>query len=194
MIPESDQSKVDAELIKKLKAEGGESPIRLLYERHVQGVYRHCRAYGIPPADAEEIVQDVFFSAFTKLSTLDHPEKFGAWLAAITRNRCFQCLRKRSRRAPLEQRLDDNLPIPDLEAREARLHEQKLLIVRDLISRVKNDGHRRAIELFYLEGLSCEEISQRQNMTVTNVTTQLARFRARVQRELIRRMLELEHE
>ncbi len=47
--------------------------------------------------DAQDLAQEVFVQAFTKLHLLRDPARFGAWIAGITRLRGKQWLRSRSR-------------------------------------------------------------------------------------------------
>lgn len=47
------------------------------------------------PADAEDVAQDVFLRAFTRLHQYRRGEPFGAWLHGIARHRCLDVLRSR---------------------------------------------------------------------------------------------------
>jgi RNA polymerase sigma-70 factor, ECF subfamily len=61
----------------------------------------------LPPADADDQVQEVFLTAWTKLVQLDDPEGFGAWLGAIARHRAIDWARRRRPMAPLPDTLAD---------------------------------------------------------------------------------------
>ena len=54
-------------------------------------------------ADAEDAVQDVFLTAFSRLDGLTQPERFAGWISRIAVNRAFETLRRNSRKgmAPL---------------------------------------------------------------------------------------------
>ena len=50
------------------------------------------------PADAEDIAQDAFLKAFAAIDTCHEPERFGAWLFQIVRNRARNLLESRALR------------------------------------------------------------------------------------------------
>lgn len=56
---------------------------------------------------AEDIAQEAFLLAFKALPDLDEPDRFAAWLYAITRNRALRWARKESRMVRVE--FDDAL-------------------------------------------------------------------------------------
>lgn len=182
----------DRLLIEQIMDKESEDAKRALYERYANRVYLQCRNYwGLSREDAEDIVQDVFSSVFDKFSSLEDPDKFGSWLKAITRNRCLQVLKDKLRKIMATKGYESeyllHLERPD----EYLVREKEIEIIKDMIASVGNDKHRRTMELFYFEGISCEEISKKQGIKVTTVTTRLSRFRARVKLELIRKVLEL---
>src|SRR5690242_8787866 len=61
----------------------------------------------LPPADAEDQVQEVFLIAWKKLAQLDDGALFGSWLAAIARNRAADSYRRRRPTEPLGDLLPD---------------------------------------------------------------------------------------
>src|SRR5438876_10383402 len=64
-----------------------------LYADYVRLV--HAIVLGrVPRRDADDLVQDVFISAYTRLAELRDPAAFGGWLATIARNRATDYLRQ----------------------------------------------------------------------------------------------------
>ena len=57
-----------------------------LYEQYARMVHGILMAR-VPPGQVDDLVQDVFLVALRRLSTLRDISRFGAWLAAIARNR-----------------------------------------------------------------------------------------------------------
>ena len=51
----------------------------------------------VPLRDVDDIVHDVFLAAFERLASLREPAAFGAWLAAIARNRAIDYHRTRAK-------------------------------------------------------------------------------------------------
>ena len=51
---------------------------------------------------AEDITQEVFLTAYQKLATLTHPDRFAKWLYVIANNLCVTWLRKQAARPQLQ--------------------------------------------------------------------------------------------
>src|SRR5688572_31487067 len=84
-------------------AEGDRGAFGELYVRYARMVHGILLAR-VPPAEAEDLVQDVFMSAMRQLRGLRTAAAFRGWLAAIARNRAIDYFRSARERAPL----DDN--------------------------------------------------------------------------------------
>ncbi len=81
-----DTSAEDAALVAQA-ASGDASAFRVLYRRHVAGVYRVAYAVLRRPEDAEDVTQETFLTAWRKLPELDLAgSSLLPWLAAICRN------------------------------------------------------------------------------------------------------------
>lgn len=65
-----------------------------LYRRHVADVLCLARRMLRNDADAEDVAQDVFVSAFDELEDLQQADRFGAWLRRMTVNRVYKRLRR----------------------------------------------------------------------------------------------------
>ncbi len=116
--------------------------------------------------DAQEVVQDAFLRAYNKLTTLDDPARFGAWLLRIVSNVALNKRRSRAlrRTAPLETGEGD-------EAGEMLHRDPKSLTgeavasaqdLRDLLERAIADLpelQQRAIVMFCLEQMPQKEIA-----------------------------------
>jgi RNA polymerase sigma factor (sigma-70 family) len=63
------------------------------FDRYVLGIIRH--GYRVPPQDAEDVFQEVFIKAYSRLGDLRDDEAIGPWLAGITRRTCLTRLRTR---------------------------------------------------------------------------------------------------
>lgn len=77
-----------------------------LVRRYRRAVERIAAGIAGPQA-AEDIAQEAFLLAFKALPDLDEPDRFAAWLYAITRNRALRWARQESRMVRVE--FDDAL-------------------------------------------------------------------------------------
>jgi len=81
----------------KLFAKGNECDpvlLELLYKWYGMAVYRVAYYYLNEKMAAEDVTQDTFLSAFTKLHQLKDPAKIKAWLIRTAINKAYDLLRK----------------------------------------------------------------------------------------------------
>src|SRR5262249_57103134 len=82
-----------------------------LYADHVRLV--HAILLGrVPRIDVDDLVQDVFLTAYARLRELRDPAAFGGWIASIARNRATDFLRHRRPQVELPEELPGGDPIP----------------------------------------------------------------------------------
>ena len=150
-----------AETIRAVAA-GDEDAFARLYSDYSRMV--HAILLGrVPRRDVDDLVQDVFVSAYTRIRELREPAAFGGWLATIARNRATDYLR----RSHEQVKLPDELPGGDpIEAETFALLE----IVRKL-----PDAYRETLLMRLVEGMSGNEIAERSGLTPASVRVNLHR-------------------
>ncbi|MFE7169729.1 RNA polymerase sigma factor [Streptomyces sp. NPDC057616] len=77
-------------------AEGDEESFAVLVQRHGRSLLLLARRLLGNPQDAEEAVQDAFFSAWRRLPEFRRSAEFRTWMYRITVNRCLTMRRRRS--------------------------------------------------------------------------------------------------
>src|SRR5215831_10581175 len=75
----------DSRLVEAAR-EGDRAAFGRLYDRYARMVHGILLAR-VPLSEVDDLVQDVFLRALPRLHALRDVTRFGAWLAAITRNR-----------------------------------------------------------------------------------------------------------
>jgi len=141
-----------------------------LYDRHARVVHGILLAR-VPPGEVDDLVQDVFLQALPRLGSLRDAARFGAWLAAIARNRANDYYR-RSR--PTTE-LTETLPADQIEDRAATSAEMAqasavLAAIREL-----PDAYRETLILRLVEGMTGPEIAARTGLTPGSVRVNLHR-------------------
>lgn len=112
-------------------------------------------------ADSEDVVQDSFLRAWTRLHTLADPAKFGSWLYMVARRAALQFVRdhRKVRVHNLEEELEATLESDRESPAEAfarkELSELLWAEVAELPSR-----SREAVLLFYVEGFSLRRAAE----------------------------------
>ena len=172
-------------------ARGEESAYAALYQRTRPLVARLTAGFATLDADeVEDVIQETYVRAFKALPRLKEPGAFEAWLLSIARNRARTRLERKSHVRRLDEETPDAEPetVPLLP--EALQVERDIAVVRQLISELPEGEEKKTVQLFYLEGeLSAREIAEKLGVGKSAVTMRLERFRARIKRELLRRVL-----
>jgi RNA polymerase sigma-70 factor, ECF subfamily len=117
----------------------------------------------VPRDEVDDIVQEVFISAYNNLHTLRDKNVFGAWLSMITRNRAAEFYR---REKPTEE-LTENIihkEQPNAEAREI------LAAIRSL-----PEAYKETMMLRLVEGMTGQEIAERTGLKPESVRVNLHR-------------------
>jgi RNA polymerase sigma-70 factor (ECF subfamily) len=97
----------ERELVQRLRG-GDSAALEALMARYTSRVYR--LAFGITqhPADAEEVVQDVFLTLFRKIHSFEGRSALGTWIYRVTMNTAL--MKRRSQRPDREVPLESLLP------------------------------------------------------------------------------------
>ncbi len=163
-----------------------------VYRRYSPRVRRVASAFAELDADeVEDVVQESFVRAYRSLNQLQSPEAFERWIYAIARNRARTQLERKLNQRRTRNELANE---PAVESQslfpDALKLESEMQVVRDLIAELPDGPEKQTVELFYVQGeLSAREIAERLGVGKSAVTMRLERFRARVKRELLRRLV-----
>ena len=151
----------DRDLVKEA-LRGRTIAFEALVRRHLRAAYAVALARTGSAHDAEDVCQDAFIAALERLGTLRDPDRFGAWLMEIVRNRALSLLRTRRVRSeePIEEAIvRGGGPDPGRDAERAILREDLLGALATL------DETRREIALLHdVEGWRHAEIAHRLGM------------------------------
>jgi RNA polymerase sigma-70 factor (ECF subfamily) len=153
----------DARLVRSAQR-GDASAFASLYERYARVVHGILLSR-VPRVDVEDLVQDVFMSAWQRLDSLRDPAAFGGWLAMITRNRATDSCRRSVEAAELP----DNLAAHDDTAARA-----EAVAVLDVV-RSLPEAYRETLVMRLVEGLTGPEIAARTGLTPGSVRVNLHR-------------------
>ena len=117
----------------------------------------------VPRRDVDDLVQDVFLTAYTRLNALRDPAAFGGWLAAIARNRANDYFRQSREQTELPDEIPGGDPI-----------ETETLAVLDVIRKLP-DAYRETLLMRLVEGMSGAEIAAKSGLTAASVRVNLHR-------------------
>ena len=139
-----------------------------LYDRYAPMVHGVLLAK-VPRGQVDDLVQDVFMLAFTRLSTVREPKSFAGWLAAIARNRANDY---RRRSLPEDRFADDTS-----DEVGASSDDPQGLAATAVLDAVKSlpPAYRETLILRLVEGMTGPEIAARTGMTHGSVRVNLHR-------------------
>lgn len=127
-------------------------------------------------AEAEDVLQEAFVSAFKNLHGYKAEASFGSWLKKIVINASINAIRKRrSELVPLdEQRMAE---VPDEVSED--YSEWQVDKVRKAIQKLP-DGYRVVLTLYLLEGYDHAEIGEILGITESTSKSQYSRARKKL--------------
>ena len=179
--------KDDAQLIRNILS-GDESAFSTLIQKYQKRVHALAWRKIGDFHHAEEITQDTFLRAYTKLSTLKNPNQFAGWLYVIANRLCLNWMRKqKSGMLSLEQMSEKEIDALTYghsisEYREAEATEHRYEIVQKLLAKLP-ESERTVMTLYYLGEMPAKEVSKFLGVSVKTIHSRLHRARKRLQGE-----------
>jgi RNA polymerase sigma-70 factor (ECF subfamily) len=156
----------DSVLIKRALS-GDQAACASLVRQHQDMVARLIQRITRRPEWVEDITQQVFISAFQKLSRFRRRASLSTWLYRIAVNASLEALRKENAQKRLFERMDqDRESLPDSLIIRERVSGEQLVFnremqveVRDALRRLPEE-QRAILTLRYLEEFSTPEIAE----------------------------------
>jgi len=151
----------------------------VLVERYEEKLTRYGRRFLPRTEDIEDIVQDVFVSAFENIQSFDTKERFSPWIYRIAHNAFINKLKKSVRDRLRLIDLDAMVSHPAYENAEEAARENAE--VRKMIDRALDRleaKYREVVVLYYLEDVPYKEIADILGVPVSTVGVRLARARS----------------
>jgi RNA polymerase sigma-70 factor (ECF subfamily) len=128
--------------------------------------------------EAEDVLQEAFLDAFSKLKDFRQDTTFGLWLKQIVVNRSINLLRKRKLEL-IELEGEQLEKIADEEVEDEEEVQYKAALVKDAIKELP-EGYKLVISLYLLEGYDHEEIGQILNISENTSRTQFLRAKRKL--------------
>ena len=135
--------------------------------------------------EAEDIMQESFLSAFTKLDDLKDCNTFGAWLKRIVINNSIYKYNKSTKYDDVHlddvlYKIEDTDGIPESYEFISLKAQQVLEALKTL-----KDNYRVSLTLNLIEGYDYEEICQIMNISYANCRTTISRAKESLRKKLL---------
>ena len=131
--------------------------------------------------EAEDVMQDSFLKAFTKIETYNETSTFGAWLKKIVINKSINELKKS--KAYQTETISDNFEKVDDAENEISFTNQKAENVLKTIQNLK-PNYKVILTLFFIEGYDLEEITEILKISYENCRTTMSRAKESLRKKL----------
>jgi RNA polymerase sigma-70 factor, ECF subfamily len=159
----------------------GSPNVRDLIDSHYASLYRYAVRLSGSAADAEDLTQETFGKALTRLPQLRDADRAKPWLFRILRNEYLHRKRdeRRAKVVPLDVVGDQAEPPPDAGYEVDQQELQAALSELD-------ETFRTPLILFYFEEFSYRDIADQMELPIGTVMSRLARAKAYLRAKLLR--------
>ena len=182
----------DAELVALTEKDSPEA-FQVLADRY-EALVRSIAAkfLGQDSMAIEDVCQDTFLRAITRLADLRDKSRFKSWLCVIARNQALDAVRKRS--VIVSWEVEDSegeqvrWEIADSKANPAELHSQAEVqaIVKDVMKNIP-EMYLKPITMRFEEGLEYGEIAHELRKPLGTIKSLIHRGKALIREEVTRR-------
>ena len=174
--------------------QGDKGAFTQLVNRYAQRVFRVARHITKNDQDAEDVLQDTFLKAYSRLGQFEGNAKFYTWIVRVAVNEALMRMRRGKNRVTvsLDQELETSdgaiqreLPA-ETESPEESLSRTEL---RDSLTQAidsLSEIYRPVFVLRDVEGLSTEETAEMLNLSLPAVKSRLLRARLQLRQKLRR--------
>ena len=144
---------VHQDLVDRCKRSDGEAQ-QQLYMLYYRNMFNAAKRIVNDAHTAEDVMQEAFLKAFTRITTYNNTSSFGTWLKRIVINESINELRKNR----MEYTFDDSR---EVEMPETPTQETPALSVEQIKQAMEgiNDRYRTVLSLILLEGYDHEEVA-----------------------------------
>ena len=155
-----------------------------IYKLYYKAMFNTAQRIMQDRFEAEDIMQEAFLNAFTKLDSFKGEVAFGAWLKRIVINKSLTQIKKNSRFEEvkfeiIENKLEDESTVADNDILDYSVIKANEIL--KTMERLK-DNYRIALTLSLIEGYDNEEIASIMNISNENCRTTISRAKTKLRR------------
>ncbi len=154
-----------------------------VYNRYYKAMYNTAFRIVKDTAEAEDIIQEAFLNAFTKLDSFKGDAPFGSWLKRIVINNSLNSYQKKKKLAETDldnhlHKIEDQDGITEVDSTNIGVQQ-----IKNAMNSLK-DNYRVSLSLHLIEGYDYEEMSQIMNISYANCRTMVSRAKESLRKKL----------
>ena len=177
----------DEVIVQKL-VEGETALFEVLIRRYNPLLYKIARSYGFNHQDAEDLMQETHFAAYSGIKTFRKEASYKTWLTRIHLHKCYHKMHYGYRKyeAPSNDITDQSMMNPSFSKAET----EKKVLNRELANLLEDSlqqlplPYRSVFVLREMEGFSVAETASLLGLTTVNVKVRLNRAKSLLQKQL----------
>ena len=174
--PAEDPTAPDEALVARV-LEGDVQSFELLMRRNNQRLYRTIRSLVSDEDEVEELMQQAYVLAFTRLGQFSQGARFSTWLLRIGLNEALQRLRRDRRWPRIAPEVLEEEPSMNATPEQGLARAQLNHLLEQLVDELP-DSHRSVLVLREIEQLSTSEVAEVLGLSADNVKQRLSRAKA----------------
>lgn len=156
-----------------------------VYNRYYKAMFNTAYRIVKDSYKAEDIMQESFLSAFTKLDTLKEASMFGAWLKRIVVNNSIYYYKQNNKYqdVPLDNviyKVEDEQGIADDDELTTTKASQIIAMMKTL-----KENYQVSLSLHLIEGYDYDEICDIMNISQANCRTMISRAKDSLRQKLL---------
>lgn len=171
------------DIVEKCKHNDRKAQLKL-YNQYCDGMFTVAMRFVKDTMEAEDVVQEAFIKAFSKLHQYKAEVTFGAWLKRIVINKSIDLLKSKKQMLELDE---VHLKVIDSNYEDEWLVDDAITLdeVKEAIKQLP-DKYEYVVMLFLIEGYDHQEIAEILNITEVASRTQLSRGKTKL-KELLKK-------
>lgn len=166
--------------------EGDVQTFELLMRRNNQRLYRAIRSLVADEDEVEELMQQAYVLAYTRLQQFARGARFSTWLLRIGVNEALQRLRRERRWPRVAPEALEEEPSMQSTPEQGLARAQLNHMLEQLVDQLP-ESHRSVFVLREIEQLSTSEVAELLELTPDNVKQRLSRAKAMLRAALEQR-------
>jgi len=157
-----------------------------IYKRYYKAMFNTALRIVKDSFEAEDVMQEAFLNAFTKLESYKGEVAFGAWLKRIVINRCLTQIKKNSRFEEVKFEVLENTLESEGSVVGDEIVDYSVLKANEILKTMGGlkDNYRVALTLSLIEGYDNEEIALIMKISNENCRTTISRAKNKLRRLL----------
>lgn len=153
-----------------------------LYQATCKRIFFLCNNMLRNRQDAEDVMQEVYLTAYKNLHQLDEPEKFRSWLSAIAVNQCRNLLKKNIP-LPVEDEVLEQAETAELVLPEDYIYSrEKRRVIMKLMKKELSELQYQTVLLYYFNQYSVSEVAVLMECSENAVKNRLSVARAKIRK------------